>query len=60
MYKIFEDTPDSQSQEKQASPRQVQHRWRRSLHNFRQNFLTQAEQQLVANDLFNLPHALHI
>ena len=50
----------SKARKTQSAPRQVQHRLRRSPHTFRQNFLTQAEQQLVANDLFNLPHALHI
>ena len=48
------------SRNTQAAPRQVQHRLRRSLWNFRQHFRTQAAQHLIANHLFNLQYALHI
>ena len=44
----------------QAAPRQVQHQLSRPPRNFGTNFRTQAEQHLVANNLFKLSHDLHI
>ena len=44
----------------QAAPRKVQNQLHRSLRNVGKKFSTQAEQQLVDNHLFKLPHAYHI
>ena len=48
------------ARKKNEAPRQVQHRLRRSPRNPRKKFSTQAAQHLVANHIFNLPHAFHI
>ena len=44
----------------QAAPRQVHHRLRRSLCNFRKKFRIRAAQNLVSNHLFKLKHHFHI
>ena len=60
-FKKYKKTPQIlKARKKQAAPRKVQHRLRRSPHNVGKSFRTKAAQHLVANHLFKLPHGYQI